>query len=42
MKKVTYYDDILSGDYTLLDTASFKFKKEIEESGRRWTSLLSY
>ncbi len=33
MKKVTYYDDIVSGNYTLLDTASFNFKKEIEESG---------
>ena len=33
MKKATYYDDVLSGGYTLLDTASFNFKKDIEESG---------
>ncbi|MCX7711004.1 MAG: CocE/NonD family hydrolase [Clostridia bacterium] len=33
MKKVTYYDDVLSGKYTPNDLAPFNFKKQIQDSG---------
>ncbi len=32
IKKVTYYDDILSGAYTANDMAPYNYKKQIEES----------